>query len=71
MTLYRRGPLYLAKFDERTGFVYDSATGASANVSDVAAYLGTSARLWRPVYEDDPIPDGLRARLVIPYKAKD
>jgi hypothetical protein len=70
MKLFKRGPLFLVYQDDHTGFIYDSLTGQCSGDIDCRSYLGTYARHWLPVRESDPVPDGLRARLVIPFKAK-
>lgn len=66
MKLYRRGPLYLAMHSPADGFVFDASTGRTRNVLP-ALFLGADAREWPPVLDSDPLPPGLRARLVLPF----
>jgi hypothetical protein len=65
MPVYRLGTLYLCYRSPESALVYDDVRRTVREVVDVAAYLGDSARHWRPVFDDDPIPEGLRARLVL------
>jgi hypothetical protein len=66
--VYRLGPRYLCYRSPERALVYDDTDGSVSEVVDVAAYLGDSARRWRIVFDHEPIPAALRARLVLPLK---
>ncbi len=69
--LFRCGDLYLVYFDLDRGFVYDARDDSSTGDLSPVDYLGAEARYWLPVFEDDPIPQGLVDRLILKFAPRE
>lgn len=65
MHVFRRGRLYLAYWTNAEAVLFDAALGLTRRIPDVKVYLGRDAVLWRPVFEDEPIPDALAEALIV------
>lgn len=65
MKLFRKGDRWLVYFNEGRAWSYDARTGDAGPDFDPRTVPEAEWLTWKPVFEDDAVPAGLAARLVL------